>query len=248
MTYMSITKEARHAKKQVLQQLTALRDEAKLQLHLLSLDARKRWNELESEINELEERASRDGEKAAETLKEAAHGLVRTLNEFMASQANQASGLSTSVRSVMTTPVRACQPDDFLTRAAQLMWESNCGAIPVISNERVVAMVTDRDICMATYTQGKAPEALRVASAMSKELFSCAPDDSVGTALATMANMRVRRLPIVDAEGKLVGVITLADVARWARPLTNPVVDAALTDTLAAISALSPQKLDAAAE
>jgi CBS domain-containing protein len=63
-----------------------------------------------------------------------------------------------------------------------------------------------------------------------------------------MANMRVRRLPVLDPEGKLLGIITLADVARWARPLTNPMVDAALTDTLAAISALSPQKLDAAAE
>ena len=97
---MTINKEARHAKKQVMQQLTALRDEAKLQFHLLSLDARKRWNELETEINELEERANRDGEKAAETLKEAAHGLVRTLSEFMASHAVNSSGLlaSTSVR------------------------------------------------------------------------------------------------------------------------------------------------------
>lgn len=239
---MSIKTDARHAKNQILEQLTALRDEARLQLHLLSLDARQRWIQLEAEIDALEKRANRDGEKAAEALREAAHALSRTLTEFVASQMHGIAGLLSSVRSVMTTYGRTCSPDDSLTCAAHLMWEFNCGAVPVISNERVVGVVTDRDICMATYIQGKPPEALKVESAMSKNLFSCAPDDSIGAALATMAANRVRRLPVVSPDGGLVGIVALADIARWARSLANPAVDAALADTLAAISALEPQK------
>lgn len=238
---MSIKTEARHAKNQILEQLTALRDEAKVQLHLLSLDARGRWSELDAEISALEKRANRDGEKATEALREAAHGLTRSLSEFVASQLKGSVGLLTNVRSVMTTYARTCSPDDPLAHAAHLMWEFNCGAVPVVVAERVVGVVTDRDICMATYTQGKPPEALSVQGAMSKDLFTCAPDASVGSALATMAAHRVRRLPVVSPEGGLLGILTLADVARWALPLSNPAVEAALADTLAAISAVQPQ-------
>lgn len=245
---MSIKTDARHAKHQVMEQLAALRDEATIQLHLLSLDARKRWSELDAEIGAIENRVNRDGEKATEALRETAQGLTRTVREFVASQLNKSAGLLTNVRSVMTTHARACSPDDTLTRAAHLMWEFNCGAVPVVQHERVVAMVTDRDICMATYIQGKAPEELRVESAMSKTLFSCAPDDSVGVALGTMGDHGVRRLPVVSPDGGLLGIIALADVARWARSLANPTVEAALTDTLATISALTPRKLEAAAE
>jgi CBS domain-containing protein len=245
---MSIKKDARHAKRQILEQLTALRDEAKLQLHLLSLDARKRWSELDGEIDALEARADREGEKATEALRETAHALTRTVSEFVTSQLNHSSGLMTNVHTLMTPTVRACAPQDTLSRAAQIMWESNYGALPVVSTEGVVAMLTDRDVCMAAYTQGKPPCDLHVATAMSKELFSCAPDDSIGDALAKMANNRVRRLPVVDSERRLVGVITLADVARWPERFGNPSVAGAVTDTLAAITAPSPRALSSAAE
>lgn len=245
---MSIKADARRAKHQFLEQLTVLRDQAKLQLHLLSLDARQRWSELEAEIEALENRANRDGEKAGEALRETAHGLTRTLNEFVANQINNSAGLLTNVRSVMTSYTRVCSPSDSLTQAAHLMWEFNCGAVPVVQQERVVGMITDRDICMATYIQGTAPQELRVESAMSKNVFSCAADDSIEAALTIMADHRVRRLPVLGPDGALLGILTLADVARWARALTNPAVEAALTDTLAAISDVAPQKLQTAAE
>jgi len=245
---MSLQKDLRHAKRAAIEQLTALRDEAKVQLHLLSMDARKRWDQLEPEIVALEEQVNRDGEKAAEALQETAQHLTDSLNALMVSEVNHSAGLLTSVRSLMTTHVRTCRADDSLVHAAQWMWESDCGAVPVVQHETVVGVITDRDICMASYTQGKRLGDIAVESAMSKALFSCSPDESVGAALATMGHRRVRRLPVLDANGKLLGLISISDVARWARSHATPAVEAALTDALAAISALSPHKLSAAAE
>lgn len=240
--------DLRHAKRAAIEQLTALRDEARLQIHLVSMDARTRWDQLEREILALEGRANRDGGEAAEALAETAQRLTRTLNELMATQVNHSAGLLTSVRSLMTTHVRTCRSDDSLVHAAQLMWETDCGAVPVLTDDTVVGIITDRDVCMASYTQGKRLEDINVESAMSKVLFSCGPDESIGAALATMGDKRVRRLPVLNENGKLLGIISISNVARWARSLANPNVEAALTDTLAAISALSPQKFHAAAE
>jgi CBS domain-containing protein len=245
---MSLKKDLRHAKRAAIEQLTALRDEAKLQIHLLSMDARMRWDQLEREITALEEQVQRDGEKAAEALQETAQRLTGSLNELMASEVDHSAGLLTSVRSLMTTHVRTCRADDSLVHAAQLMWESDCGAVPVVQYDTVVGVITDRDICMASYTQGKRLEDIRVDTAMSRAIFSCGPDESVGAALATMADKRVRRLPVLNPNGQLLGIISISDVTRWARSLDNPTVEAALTDTLAAISALSPNKLSVAAE
>ncbi len=241
---MSIETDLRHASKQALEQLTALRDEARVQLHLLSLDARKRWDQLETEVDELETRANREGEKATDAIKQTAHKLT----QFMAGQLGSTVGPQTNVRSLMATGIRSCRPDDSLNHVAQLMWNTDCGAIPVLSDATVVGIVTDRDLCMAAYTQGKPPADIRVETAMSKELFSCAADDSIATALATMGEKRVRRLPVLDTSGKLVGLLTIADVARWARSIGNAEVATALVDALGAISARSPQKFQSAAE
>jgi CBS domain-containing protein len=244
---MSIKTELRHATREAIERLTALRDESKVQLHLLSMDARAGWDKLERQIQALEEQANREGEKAAGALEESARRLTRTLTNLMTTQLSQSAGLLTSVRTLMTPHVRSCRPDDSLVHAAQWMWETDCGAVPVVTGGAVVGVITDRDICMASYTQGKKIEEIRVDSAMSKVVFSCAPDESIGAALATMGAKRVRRLPVIDETGKLLGILSLADVIRWARGLAEPSVDAALTDTLAAISASSPQKLSAAA-
>jgi hypothetical protein len=138
---MSITHDVRQATRQAVQQLGSLRDQARLQLHLLSRDAQQRWTALEGEIATLEERASRDGEKAAETLKETAQGLSRTLTELVGTL-GQPPGLLTNVRSVMTSNVRSCAPEDSLAHAAQAMWEADSGAVPITSEHKVVAMLT----------------------------------------------------------------------------------------------------------
>lgn len=245
---MSIKTDAKHVKQQALEQLTLLRDEAKLQLHLLSLDAKQRWHELEREFAALEQQAQRDGVQAAEALKDGAQKLAHGLRALIDSQAVQSAGLLASARSLMSDHVRSCSPDDSLSHAAQLMWDTDCGALPVLRDDKVVGVITDRDICMATFTQGKPPSELRVAGAMSGGAFRCGPDDSLGEILATMGKQRVRRLPVVDADDRLLGIVTLADIARLAQVGTNAGVQSAMLDALASICGPSPVQLASAAE
>lgn len=121
------------------------------------------------------------------------------------------------VEDLMTTEVGTCRPYDGVDRSAQVMWEQDCGAVPVVDQDRrVVAMLTDRDICMAAFTQGRALSEIRVSTAMSRSLWSCHPGDDVANAEALMRSQKVRRLPVVDMEGKLVGILSLSDIARAA--------------------------------
>jgi CBS-domain-containing membrane protein len=115
----------------------------------------------------------------------------------------------------MTQSVRTCSPQDTLDVAARAMWEGDCGTVPVVDDSRrVVGMLTDRDICMAAYTQGKPLAAIPVASAMAKQVVSCRPDDELLIAERAMQKARVRRLPVVDAKGRLAGILSLNDLAR----------------------------------
>jgi len=100
------------------------------------------------------------------------------------------------------------------------MWETDCGCVPIVEKEeggpRVIGMITDRDICMAGYTQGRPLSAIRVDSAMAKQLHTCRPTDSIEEALNILRTHQVRRLPVVDNGGRLVGMLSLADAAREA--------------------------------
>ena len=120
-----------------------------------------------------------------------------------------------NVGQLMTQNVRACSRHNTLEAAARLMWDNDCGCVPVVDeNRRVLGMLTDRDICMAAYTQGGPLRALTVSSAMSKRLYTCKPDDTLEAAEAVMRANQIRRLPVTDAEGRLVGIISLNDIAR----------------------------------
>jgi CBS domain-containing protein len=148
------------------------------------------------------------------------------------------------VEQLMTRTVQSCGPEDTLEHAAQLMWNYDCGCLPVCSGDgvtRTVGIVTDRDICMGALFQGKPLRELRVGDAMAKQLLTCRPGDSVAEAEAIMRRARIRRMPVVDAENMLVGVISLADLAREAnREQTAPhreITEVEITDTLAAICA-----------
>jgi CBS-domain-containing membrane protein len=95
------------------------------------------------------------------------------------------------------------------------MWEYECGALPVLNDRGdPIAMVTDRDICMAAYTQGKKLSEIPVIDAASRHLRSVRPDDSAEFALSVMRDHAVRRLPVVDIGGNLVGIVSLVDFAR----------------------------------
>ena len=124
------------------------------------------------------------------------------------------------VEQLMTRNVDACRPDDSLNTAARIMWERNCGCVPVVVEEeggaRVVGMLTDRDICMAAYTQGRPLDAMKVVSAMSDRVCSCRPTDPVRVALDVFRTTHVHRVPVVDANDHLIGMLSLMDVAREA--------------------------------
>jgi CBS domain-containing protein len=122
------------------------------------------------------------------------------------------------VHRLMTSNVYTCSPDDTLTDAARIMWDKDCGCLPVVdSDRRVLAMITDRDICMAAYTQGAPLHAARVSSAMSKSLVTCSPDRSHVELERLLRDKQLRRVPVVDGEGRLLGIVTVGDLAMRAQ-------------------------------
>jgi CBS domain-containing protein len=118
------------------------------------------------------------------------------------------------VENLMTKGPQSCRPEDDLGVPARIMWENDCGCVPVVdAQSRVIAMITDRDICMAAYTQGRRLEDLPVSTAMSKKLTTCRPVDDARQAEDLMKKEQVRRLPVVDQAGKLLGILSLNDIA-----------------------------------
>jgi CBS domain-containing protein len=117
------------------------------------------------------------------------------------------------VESFMTQGVHVVRPQDNLAAAAKAMWEGDCGALPVVDGERVVAMLTDRDVCMAAYMQGRRLTEIPVSVAMSKRLVTCQPEDAVDVAEERMRQHQVRRLPVVDGGQRLLGILSLNDIA-----------------------------------
>jgi len=123
------------------------------------------------------------------------------------------------VEQVMTKTVFTCGPDDGLDRAVRIMWEQDCGFVPIVDspkNGRVVGVVTDRDACLAAYSRGQPFPEIRVGDVMSTWVRSCRPSDELASAEETMREAQVHRLPVVDGSDRLLGVISLGDIAREA--------------------------------
>lgn len=152
------------------------------------------------------------------------------------------------VEHIMSRPAITCSTSDSLARAAQLLWDHDCGSLPVTDGEgRLVGMITDRDICMAAYLRGQTLADIAVDQAMARQVYACAPGDPIGVAEKIMGQYQVRRLPVADDDGRVVGMISLTDLARRAeeegvrrRP---EVTGAEVTRTLAAIC--QPRRQDA---
>jgi len=128
------------------------------------------------------------------------------------------------VEQLMTREVKVCSEADTLNRAAQLMWESDCGCIPVISTNGdggVIGVVTDRDIAMAAYTQGKSLSAIPVSTVMAREVIACHASDGISQAEALMRDYEVRRLPVLDQDEHLVGMLSINDLALEAQRETG---------------------------
>lgn len=116
---------------------------------------------------------------------------------------------------IMSKPAITCRATDSVAVAAGLMWHYDCGAVAVVDDgNRLVGIVTDRDACMAAYTQGRAPGEIPVSTAMAQEVVACGPNDCIETVERLMRGKRVRRIPVVDNEDQLLGVVSLNDLVR----------------------------------
>ena len=116
------------------------------------------------------------------------------------------------VQDIMTSDVQCCGPDTNLAAAAKMMWDSDCGALPVLNVQgQVMGMITDRDICMAAATKNKPASEITVWETVSGKAYTCRMDDDVHAALDIMKRERVRRLPVVDEEGVLQGIVAMND-------------------------------------
>lgn len=150
-----------------------------------------------------------------------------------------------TIEPLMSREVHRCRPDDTLNAAALQLWECDCGALPVCTDDgagesQVIGMLTDRDICMAALFQGKPLHELKVADAMSREIRVAKIDDRIEDVELLMREVKIRRVPVTDETGRLAGIITLADFARAARgradsPHAGSVSERDVGHTLAAI-------------
>ena len=222
----------------VLTELSQLRDELRIKLHLAGLEVRSQWESVEPKLLGLERSLEQQGEGAFEAAGELAVELVKAFRDF--SVRSQDGGPSKApVHDIMRVRVHTCSTEDTLHRAAQIMWEKDCGCLPVIDSAHVVlAVITDRDICMAALTQGVPLAGAHVSSSMSRTLVACSPDDHIGTVEEMMRDRQIRRVPVADAAGVLVGMISLGDIARYlrSRSAQSPATAAQFVETMAAIS------------
>jgi CBS domain-containing protein len=154
------------------------------------------------------------------------------------------------VAKLMSQGIGTSHSSDTLSDAAQIMWDRDCGCVPVVTSDgsnRLVGMITDRDVCMATHFRETAPRDLRVGDVMSTQIRAIGPSESLADAEAIMRDAQVRRLPVVDEDQRLLGLISLADLARAAalhRTSKEPeITEAELSETLEAIcTAIRPSQ------
>ena len=118
------------------------------------------------------------------------------------------------IREVMTANPSTIEPNQFVVEAARIMKQEDAGVVPVTENGRLTGMVTDRDIAIRVVAEGKDPQSTAVREVASKNLVTIDPQQDLDEALRLMAQHQVRRLPVVEEDGRLVGVVAQADVAR----------------------------------
>jgi CBS domain-containing protein len=117
------------------------------------------------------------------------------------------------IRDLMTPDVRTIAPDASIREAAQMMAETDVGVLPVADSDRLLGMLTDRDIAVRAVAAGRGPDT-SVQDAMSPEIKYCYEDDDVDEVCENMADQQLRRLPVVDRDKNLVGIVSLSDFAR----------------------------------
>lgn len=223
-------------KREVLAELRTVRDAARLRAHLFGMEARERWAVLEAALLQLERQLNQSAETLSDAVRDAGHVVFRSVRAFLQVHA----GLAAPARLIMTSPVMTCSPHDDVNDVAQLFWDTSCGSAPVIDADGVLqGMLTDRDICMAAYTQGRRLPDISVESAMTRCIHTVTPEDPLQRVLEIMGDARVHHVPVVDAKRQVVGIISLTDVARWVQssPKHSDELQAAALSALVAIAA-----------
>jgi CBS domain-containing protein len=124
--------------------------------------------------------------------------------------------MARSVRDAMTKGPRSIGADATVVEAARIMRDEDVGIVPIVDGDRLVGTVTDRDITVRVIAEGKDPQATKAEQIASRELVTVDPQQDLDEALRLMAQHQVRRLPVVEEDGKLVGILAQADVARHA--------------------------------
>ena len=140
---------------------------------------------------------------------------------------------------LMSYPPITCHVNDTLNVPAQLMWDHVCGAVIVVNDEgKLAGMITDRDICMGAYTQGRDLGSILVNVAMGNPVFAIRPEQTLADVETLMAEHLVHRVPVVDAENRPIGLISTSDLAiESVQPdAANTRVPSKLAQTLAAVS------------
>jgi len=201
--------------------------------------ARDRWAALEEELNLLEDNFQQNTEDAIGRAAERLINLADRTETFLDRHALGSLTLFSPAEHAMTVAPVTCSRSDSLNAAAKIMWEEDCGIVPVIdSTGLLVGVITDRDICMACYTQGRSPAETTVGSAMSRKPYGIRLEASLSEVLEIMSTRQVRRVPVISADGHLLGIVSLADLFRHLpEERAQSDLEAALTATLVAVSA-----------
>jgi CBS domain-containing protein len=121
--------------------------------------------------------------------------------------------MGTRISEVMTARPRAVPPETPLSQVAELMAAEDVGAMPIVDRDRLLGVVTDRDIVVRAIAKGKDPRSMPVSEVATEEVVAVGPDDDLSEALRLMAQHQVRRLPVIDGDSRLIGVVSQADVA-----------------------------------
>jgi CBS domain-containing protein len=140
------------------------------------------------------------------------------------------------VKNIMTTEARVCSSSTNLGTAAELMLDGDCGILPVVSEGKLVGVVTDRDLYIALATRNKLASQLTVGEVVQAPVRTCGPDDDVQAALATMKRHLVRRLPVEGFGGTVLVILSLDDILLAAGP-GRPVGNIEVVEALQAICA-----------
>lgn len=148
------------------------------------------------------------------------------------------------VRDVMTCNVFTCRPETDLAAVAKIMWDGDCGAVPVVDGGgKAIGMITDRDICMAVATQNLSASEIPVSKVFSGKLYACESGDSVKDALKVMGREKVHRLPVINKFGMLEGILSMSDIVLHVEKATGKKVsDPSCEDILRALKAVCARR------